>query len=122
MKTKDVNIYRLKKGNNIIAVGTIEEISKKTGLVRNRINQLKSKSYAKKMSNSRNENYKYVEFVRAAKPKKEFHFTRKELKKFIFDVMEWSDNSIPKGWNLDQYMDMLIATKLNKKEQLDEIH
>lgn len=114
MKNKDQNIYRLKKGKKILATGTIEEISEKTGLKRNRINQLKSKSYASKMMNSRNQNYKYVEFVRGEKVNEQFCFNRMELKKFIFDVMEWSDSAMPKGWNLDQYMDMLITAKAKK--------
>ncbi|MCW2281466.1 hypothetical protein [Lactococcus lactis] len=42
----------------------------------------------------------------------EYHLTRQELRDFLLDFMDWTDDPLPNGWTIEGALDLFIDSKL----------
>lgn len=42
----------------------------------------------------------------------EYHLTRSELRNFLLDFMDWTDEPLPNGWTTEEALDLFIDSKL----------
>lgn len=47
----------------------------------------------------------------------EYHLTRLELRNFLLDFMNWTDEPLPNGWTLEGAIGLFIDSKLTSTKK-----
>lgn len=47
----------------------------------------------------------------------EYHLTRSELRNFLLDFMDWTDEPLPNGWTTEEALDLFIDSKLTSTKK-----